>query len=48
MPFTVYWCDGRHQFAVQRETKAAAEAFIDETGMDPDEFDIVEEEFPDP
>ena len=43
----VVWYEGWSERVVARETEADAKAFIDETGMDPDEFEIMEGDYPD-
>jgi hypothetical protein len=45
--FFVIWYEGWSERVVARETEADAKAFIDETGMDPDEFEIMEGDYPD-
>lgn len=45
--FYVVWCEGWNEHVRGFDTEAEATAFIDETGMDPDEFEIVESDYPD-
>lgn len=40
--FDVIWYDGRIEYIRSFRSRAAALAFIAETGMDPDEFEIIE------
>ncbi len=39
--YYVIWYDGWTEYVQSFWTEAKAKAFVDETGMDPDEFDIV-------
>jgi hypothetical protein len=43
--FYIIWYEGWSERIVACETEADAKAFIDETGMDPDEFEITEGDF---
>ena len=45
--FFVIWYQGWNENVHAYETKAEAAAFITATGLDPDEFDIVEGEYGD-
>lgn len=40
--FQVIWYDGWVEYSQTFQSRAAAETFIADTGMDPDEFDIIE------
>lgn len=46
MYYIVVWYSGWHEHIHAFDSEAKAKAFVDETGMDPDEFDIVESEGP--
>jgi hypothetical protein len=40
--YTVVWYDGWHENLKWFTTEDQAQSWVDATGMDPDEFDIVE------
>jgi hypothetical protein len=45
--FFVIWYEGRHENVSAYETEKEALAFIDWTGLDPDELEIVQGEYGD-